>query len=200
MVSGRTPLMTSSAVFGRLAGRDLRLGFGTASSCRPTMAGSRPLSAGRRRSGGRTRAFRVGFRFSRRASHSLRAFVERRPARRQASSTSEGTAKASDSQFSALRVAAISSAPSGEPCAPCACRPCSARRSRSSSSQAIIVGLSDFWASSMAAAIASGSWPSTRDRVPAGTRSKRACWSVESEARSHRRSRCCCRPRTRSAC
>ena len=81
------------------------------------------------------------------------------PARRHASSTSSGMTKGSASQLRCLRVAAISSAPSGEPCtlwvpalfgAP---KPIVVLA-------AMKVGRSDLWASSMAAAIASGSWPS----------------------------------------
>ena len=66
--------------------------------------------------------------------------------------------------------------------------------------QAISVGRSDFSAASIAAAIASGSWPSTRDGVPAGRLEARHLIDGVGTASAARRSRCRCRRRGRSAC
>jgi hypothetical protein len=64
--------------------------------------------------------------------------------------------------------------------------------------QAISVGLSDFWRGD-GASIASGSWPSMRERPAAGLEALRP-GRPSRRARAGRRWRCRCRPRGRSAC
>ncbi len=80
---------------------------------------------------------------------------------------SAGITKGGESQSSALRAPAISSAPSGEPCAALVPALVGAPKPMVVL-EAISVGRSDFCAVSIAAAIASGSWPSMWKRVPAG--------------------------------
>ena len=102
-----------------------------------------------------------------RFSQSARGAAPRVPASRQADMMSSGITKGGESQFSAWRVAAISSSPSGEPCAALVPALVGAPKPMVVLA-AISVGLSDFCAVSIAAAIASGSWPSMSEGVPVG--------------------------------
>ena len=119
---------------------------------------------------------------------------------RQAARISSGTSKGGDVQPKAARVAAAtSSAPSGAPCAAAvpaflgAPKPITVRA-------AIRVGVFAWMARSSAAAMASGSWPSTRlGRSSRRRRSGRVCRRTVAEAGSAVDGRCGCRPRSPSA-
>src|SRR5476649_2370941 len=110
------------------------------------------------------------------------ADFERAPAVRQAERMSAGISNGAEVQPNALRAPAISSAPKGEPCdddlpalvgAP---KPMVVL-------QAISTGRSEACAFSNVAAIAAGSWPSTRDAAQPAD-SNRFTWSTESESDS----------------
>ena len=93
-----------------------------------------------------------------------RAALARPRARR--ARISAGTSKGGDVQPSRSRAPLISSAPSGEPW-PLSVPALVGAPNPMVVRQAIRLGRSDDFAHAMAAAIASGSWPSTRDGVPA---------------------------------
>src|SRR5882757_4294474 len=105
--------------------------------------GSLPLS---RRSNS---AFSFGSALARRPSQSVRALTLPLPAVRQASRISAGISKGDDSQLKNLRAPAISSGPSGEPCALLVPALVGAPKPMVVL-QAIIVGLSEWRAASMA--------------------------------------------------
>ena len=73
------------------------------------------------------------------------------------------------------------------------CRPWSARRSRSWCCRRSATGLSDVCAFSIAAAIAAGSWPSMRERGPAGGLEALHLIDASRQATAGRRWKCRCR-------
>ena len=179
MVSGTTPLITSSAISRRLAGGDLRLvggelllvvgdrriEVGGQVAAHAALELGAQLGAGRRRG-----AFP-----SRRASWP-RAVPASAPGVEDVGRDLEGRVVPSRAPCARRRSRRRRAASRG----PCWCRPWSARRSRWWSWRRSGSGGRSACAASMAPAIASGSWPSMRDACSSPTPAKRATWSVES--------------------
>ena len=113
-------------------------------------------------------------------SQSARGAAPRVPASRQARQDVVRDLEGRRIPVSALRAPAISSSPSGEPCAALVPALVGAPKPMVVLA-AISVGRSDFCAVSMAAAMASGSWPSIWMAFQPEAL-KRATWSVESDS------------------
>ena len=159
----------------------------------------RSPAAARRRCAARNRARIAAGAAPSRCCQAAEAAAPRAPTARHHSATSPGMTKGGSRQPSRSRAPAISAAPSAAPWAPAEPALVGAPKAITVR-QAMSEGRSVSRARASAAATASGSWPSTRDAVPAGGGEALQADPRRWKARCRRRSRWGCRPTARSAC